>query len=810
MGRTFLRQAAQVNKSLTFADTLSAGATLESSSTSIEGDLNSVRSQLHRILDATVGTHWYNDVATVNSKKRGLLQLNTNLDAVEVKRMLLRSYNLTDIAISGTSAVAATGSITVVAKASLVDGDLFTIKDGTRAVAFYFDVTGSYTPGGGYGPLKVRVNVSGCTDATSVRDVCITAINAATIDVTTSIGGSAIVTVTHDYKGAFNYTITEAVANAGFTVSGLTSGVGGSHTLVQASGETPTETAAVGTGTALGALVALLEGDVGKPEMAVIAGVNAENPKNLCLLHDAATGDAIMDGTHEIYALLQAETGVVDGDTFSDTTKQAQLSFVISNATNDGLEWANADLLVGKTIHLAYVRRTDFLNLPEQAFLAAAFSDQSASVDVTLNNAIDNQSTTPASQQTDVYWRIDDTKTLNFQTSNGDASILSLKPASGGNELEVNCDTLDVNNALDADFLNGSTFDSGGTPINVGVTAGQIDAAASLTLAATGAGSDLHLSSADLMDFTDGYYAASTYDTPLVLSDSAAEWSAFDTAFGEVSLLNAITAAASKTTLDQAVDNQIALATAVTQIDNQAWKITDSKYLSFQTSDGGVNLLSILPGAAGDEIELNLDTLDINNVNSADFLNGAIFDSGGTPINVGVTASQIDATALKLASTSTTLKLVAATDLFLTDSWRAGSSWSVTDGIKLAATSAEWSAFETQFGEVSLLSGIVQAATKSAHIKGYAATTGDITANDNVTGAAGSPNLDAQLPDYDSITFVEDVNVFLNGQLLRNGANASANHDVYPGTDPTTGDLMFEFDLKTGDVLTLEVHGTAV
>lgn len=639
MSRSFLRQVAQIKQSGTFTENVTPGSTMESNSTSLESDLNAIRTQLNRFLDVSLGEHWYNAVPTVNSKQRGIKQLNTNLDTVEIKKILLRSYNLTDVALSGTAAAKAAGSITVVAKASLAAGDFFTIPDGTRSVGFYFDITGSDTPpSGGYGPLKVQVDVSGCTDATSVRDVCITAINGATIDVTTSIGGSAIVTVTHDYKGAFNYTITENVVNAGFTVSGLASGVGGSHTLVQSTGQTPTEAAAVGAGTALGALVASLSGDVGKPEMAVIAGVNAENPKNLCVLHDAATGDPIMDGTHEIYALLQAESGVVDGDSFNDTTKQAQISFVVSNATNDGLEWANADLLTGKTIHLAYVRRTDFLNLPEQAFLAAAFSDQSASVDVTLNNAIDNQSTTPATQQTHVYWQIDDDKVLSFQTSLG-ANIFEIAPLAALDEIHVAA-LMTNNNAYISDQ---------GSDVRVELSGGDI--------------------------------------------------------------------------------------------------IADS---GFSISSGSE--------AAGD---LNLDAMQ------------------------GL--------------------------LRFHDQYQAGSSWT-SDYVHLSDSTAEWDAYETTFGgEVSLFNAIVQAATISAHVKGVGVVSAaTIAANTNVTGAGGSPNIAPQLPSYNAITFLEDVNVFLNGQLMRNGADLDADNDCYPGTSDDNGDLKFEFDLKLNDVITLEVHGTAV
>jgi hypothetical protein len=53
------------------------------------------------------------------------------------------------------------------------------------------------------------------------------------------------------------------------------------------------------------------------------------------------------------------------------------------------------------------------------------------------------------------------------------------------------------------------------------------------------------------------------------------------------------------------------------------------------------------------------------------------------------------------------------------------------------------------------------------------------------------------------------VDVYLNGILLRNGANSGSNHDVYPGTTPANGDLKFEFNLKGGgaknDVITMVV-----
>jgi hypothetical protein len=49
-------------------------------------------------------------------------------------------------------------------------------------------------------------------------------------------------------------------------------------------------------------------------------------------------------------------------------------------------------------------------------------------------------------------------------------------------------------------------------------------------------------------------------------------------------------------------------------------------------------------------------------------------------------------------------------------------------------------------------------------------------------------------------TFLTDYDVFLNGNLLRPGADASANNDYYPGTSLANGQLRFEFDLKGSTV----------
>jgi len=642
MGRTYVRQDTQIRPSDVYDDTIAPGAALESGPSHIEDDMNSLRSMVKRVLYYTDSGNWYDDVPTVNSKVRGLKQIATHLDSLEEHKFLFRAQVLTDVPVS--ASVVATGSITTIAKANLIDGETIVLDDGINgAVTFHFDVTGAYTPGSGYNTTNIRVDVSGATTADDIRDILITDVNGVTtgLIVTASNGGAATVTLTHDQGGTVgNQTVVETVVDVGFSVSGMVNGTGDMVTLVVSNSETPTEVAAVSAGTANGCVVSVLSGDVGQHDLVEVAGVNAINPKNLVVIRDATTGDPILDtNDKEILGLIQVETGTVDGNAFNDTDKQAQISFVVENATADDLIPCDGVSIGGKTVNYSYVRRLNLDSLPEQAFLSGVFTDVSASVDVTLNNAIDNQSG-PATQIQNIDWRISDTYTLDFQTSDGARDLLSIKPSASGDEIEINIDTLDINNVNSVNMAEGLIVDSSGTAINLGVTAGTIDSAAGLTLAS---------------------------------------------------------------------------------------------------------------GGSGD------------------------------------------------------IKLDSVSDIFFDDGYRSGSTYSVD--LKLAASSAEWTNYDTAFGEVSLLNAIVQAATSAATSKLVAVVTAAvIAANTNVTGAGGSPNIDLQLSDYSSFTFASEVDIYLNGVLMRSGADAAANHDVYPGDTSANGDLKFEFVVKINDVITMVIR----
>lgn len=117
--------------------------------------------------------------------------------------------------------VAATASFVCVANASMADSDYITIGDGgiNPPLSFEYDKAADGVTGG-----SVAVT-AGTTDITVATNF-VTAINAAQLAVTASnVGGtSATVTLTHDIPGLIGNaaTLTENVADAGFTVSGAT------------------------------------------------------------------------------------------------------------------------------------------------------------------------------------------------------------------------------------------------------------------------------------------------------------------------------------------------------------------------------------------------------------------------------------------------------------------------------------------------------------------------------------------------------------------------------------------------------------
>jgi hypothetical protein len=631
MGRTYIRPDEQVRRSIAYADNAAAGATMESSPVVIEDDLNNLRAQINRIIGVS---KWYSDIATVNSKKRDLSDLNTDLDDLEEKRLLAPVQKLQNIAVP--AAAYASGTLTALAKASITDGQTFTLDDGFATETYEFDVPPDGVTGG-----NVVVDISADTTAVEVASRMVTAINGGSLGLTASnVGGtSATVTVTHDNGGTVGNVTTWATTTS-MTIVQPTGGAGDVVVLSAASSETPGDTAAIGTG--LGAVVSVLSGDVGSWALTNIAGTSAVNPKNMVWLRDHENHDGLTSDDKQIYGLLQAESGVGQGDTFNDTDKQVQISF-FRIAADDTLEHVPVADIGGQTIEYVYSKRVTLDTVPEDSYFPSVFfTDGAASVDVTLNNAIDGQGTTPATQDTNIFW---DLSTAGVSTTWRDALAASL------------------------------------------------------------------------------------------------------------------------------------------------FKIIEG-------STGGTSEIEI----GGD-----VDVFDVNAVEN-DFANGVKVATGGTEIDIGVTAGHVETTG------SDDLHVQAGGELYLDDGNQTGSTWAQTDGIKLSETQAEWDTFEAEFGEVSLLNAIAQAKNTGGltRTKVVAVVSTNIAADADAGGPATANNLDANLTDYSGVTFLTDMDVFLNGVLLRPGADAAANNDYYPGS--TAVQLKFEFGLQASpgnpDVLTQIVWGS--
>lgn len=123
----------------------------------------------------------------------------------------------------------ATGTITCIAQASLVDGESVVLTDpGGTAYTFWIDQTGTYVPGGGYDAENLQVDISGDTTDADVATTLAAVIDATIF--TAPAPAAAVIAVTQsDPGGAGNVAITETVTNVGFTVTGFAGGTDGAN-----------------------------------------------------------------------------------------------------------------------------------------------------------------------------------------------------------------------------------------------------------------------------------------------------------------------------------------------------------------------------------------------------------------------------------------------------------------------------------------------------------------------------------------------------------------------------------------------------
>lgn len=553
---TLIRQETQIRNSDLYDDTIvSSEANFETNPTNIEQDLNNLRSVTHELLKNKAG-NWWDGLVTPSAldsgTARGVNDLNTDLHALERKRVLRDVHNLADITVP--AAASATGTLT--ASGAISDGEQVVIGAQTYTFRSPFvdaanNIDASGTTAQALENLRRAINGDGVagtnygTGTTVNADVTATD-TATTVDVTAITAGSAANTVA----------TTETGANLAWGAATLTGGAG--DAVILSTGELPTQTtAAVGAVTTLGTVVAAHGGTFGTHVLSEVAGGNAINPLNLMEIVDGATRDPILSSNRKVYGLLQGESGVTDGATITDTTTtRVQISFVRVNATGDDLEAAPAADVGGAIINYCTRERVPLESLNEYDFLKGAIIDVPPSgATVDLQTAINNQGATPVDVTTDITFDLEGPGLQWCWRDDLEADLLCIIEGSAGGTSEIDIgpdvDTFDVNSVVN-DFENGASFDTGaaGTTINVGVTANQIDSGGELSVA-SGGGADLNLVGADELNLTDSYRAGSTWSLTdgIALANSSAEWSAFEAAYGgEVSLLSALTTAFSEVT----------------------------------------------------------------------------------------------------------------------------------------------------------------------------------------------------------------------------------------------------------------------
>lgn len=135
----------------------------------------------------------------------------------------------TDVTV--TTGVAATGSVTLLAKVDHVDAETVVVPDGVHpAVTFHIDVTGTYVPGGGYDSTNVQVDISTATTANDVAVIFKAAVDATTgplfeITAGTVVGGLTPLTNTIANGALGNVAITETIADGAEVMVGMSSGI---------------------------------------------------------------------------------------------------------------------------------------------------------------------------------------------------------------------------------------------------------------------------------------------------------------------------------------------------------------------------------------------------------------------------------------------------------------------------------------------------------------------------------------------------------------------------------------------------------
>ena len=596
MARTFIRQDTQIRTSDVYDDTVAPSlANFETNPVHLETDLNNQRSMLSHLLDVQAG-NWYDVINTPSAletgTQRGVSDLNTDLHALEKKRVLRCVFSLVDVTVP--AAVAATATLTnatnfIDTETVTIDGKIYTFQTALT------DVNGNVLIGAtvalSHENLRRAINLDGVAGTNYATSMTLHPTVSATDTATTTI-----VTAKVSGTAANAIAVSQATATASWSSALLVGGAG--DIVILGTGELPAQTtAAVGVVTTLGTVVAAHTGTFGEFSLDEVVGSTAIGPKNLMEIVDGSTRDPILSSGNKIYGLLQGESGLTDGVTITDTTTtRVQISFVKLNPTGDDLIAVPATDIGAAVINYCAVERIRLEDFNEADFLTGSNVDVPSGSTVTRQVAYDNQGVTPVELTNfadldlaaGIEWTIRDL---------ANADLFRIIEGSGGGTTEINIHSgvdLYDNDAIDVDFASGASINSGGTrPIDVGVTDGVIETTAG----------DLRILGFAELFLDDVNQNGSTWAQTdgIKLSETTAEWDAFELQFGEVSLLNAITQASNQGGIVKTCANVTATTVADTDVSN---------------SDG--NLDAALGDLSGGSF---VDDHDI-------YLNGALLRSG--------------------------------------------------------------------------------------------------------------------------------------------------------------------------------------
>ena len=749
MGRTFLRQITQIRTSDTFDDTIVPSlANFETNPTEIETDLNTLRSRTNDFLnrnDSVFTGNWYDSISAPSTFEggiaRGINLLNQDLHDLQRKRVLDRvSIIGNDISVASAndqfvilalSELPGNTTIAVGAVTTLGTVAAFEASFGTATLT---EVTGpnALRPKN----LAVIWNASGdnigdvvddadgtqifgliqsesasdgftATGTTPVRlQMSFVKTNAAGDDLELVTAGE-MSGVVFDYapieRFAFGDLPEDAFLGTDFVDSGVANTTRDAAYVSQ--GTTPVDLLTNATldleGPGLtweirddleATLLKITEGSAGGTST-ILFGAAVDTFDNDAASNNFLAGVSLATGSGNTIN-IGLSSGLISSSTdLSLRATSGEIRF--DDGNRSGSTWGTSVKLTNTTAEW-----DDYETAFGEASLFSAIVQANGPGTTTREDVYGNQGATAANVTTSSFLKLDTAGIvweIRDDLSNG---VFKITEGSAGGTTFIqftgNVDQF-LNSSLSNVFENPLTVNSTGTnPIRIAADAeGLIN---------TSVG-DMQLQAAAELSFDDGNQTGSTWAADAVkLTETTAEWDLYETNFGEVSLFNAMNqnaASAAGVTRQDVYDNQGV--TPVNVLTNSFFDL-NSAGVAWEIRDlANNNLFRITEGSTGGTTQLLFGS-DVDN-----FVSNAIGNTftNGVTIN-GILVSKVAG----VISRAGDLTFDATSgEILFDDTYRGSSSYS--QNLRLADSIAEWTAFDTAFGEVSILNAIVAANTNA-------------------------------------------------------------------------------------------------